>query len=185
MNLILKMLQMLQNGIIILTIVWSLLRMVDFTHDSGLFDIWSFSVQRIYSVSKLLSYGYSSRKLQNTFEKLYGRHTQLVHTFDTSVSHMLKGLFNENDIWLVSSYFMWILRVNRDGCHMWEMGTFLNTWFHSILYTLQNLSVWGLCLWINDYVVWVSLTALVRTYFIDIKWFKYVLKLQGGNLQNI
>ena len=54
-------------------------------------------------VSKLLRQGYSSRKLETTFRKLYGRHTDLVHKFDTSVSHMLSGLCTKCDIWLVSS----------------------------------------------------------------------------------
>ena len=56
-------------------------------------------------VSKLLKQGYSSRKLQTTFRKFYGRHTDLVHKFDTSVSHMLNGMFTKCDIRLVSSYF--------------------------------------------------------------------------------
>ena len=34
----------------------------------------------------------------------YGRHTDLVHKFNTYVSHMLKSLLIECDIWLVSSY---------------------------------------------------------------------------------
>ena len=34
--------------------------------------------------------GYSSRKLQNTFRIFYGRRTNTVHKFDTSVSHILK-----------------------------------------------------------------------------------------------
>ena len=42
-------------------------------------------------VSKLLKQGYSSRKLQTTFRIFYGRHTDLVHTFDTFVSRMLNG----------------------------------------------------------------------------------------------
>ena len=49
-------------------------------------------------VSKLLKQGYSSRKLQATFRKFYGRHTDLVHQFDTSVSHMLNGLFTNSNI---------------------------------------------------------------------------------------
>ena len=40
-------------------------------------------------VSKLLNQGYSSR---TTFRKFYGRHTDLVHKFNTSVSHMLNDL---------------------------------------------------------------------------------------------
>ena len=49
-------------------------------------------------VSKLLKQGYSSRKLQTTFRKFYGRHTDLVHKFDTSESYMLDGLFTNCDI---------------------------------------------------------------------------------------
>ena len=45
-------------------------------------------------VSKLLKQGYSSRKLQTTFRKFDGHQADLVHKFDTSVSHMLKGLFH-------------------------------------------------------------------------------------------
>ena len=55
-------------------------------------------------VSKLLKQGYYSRKLQTTFQKFYGRHTDLVHKCDTSVSHMLNGLFTNCDIWLVSLF---------------------------------------------------------------------------------
>ena len=32
------------------------------------------------------------------FRKVYGRHTDRVNKFDTSVSHMLKGLFTNCDI---------------------------------------------------------------------------------------
>ena len=46
-------------------------------------------------VSKLLKQGYSSR---TTFRKFYGRHTDLVHQFDTSVSHMFNDLFTDCDI---------------------------------------------------------------------------------------
>ena len=56
--------------------------------------------RRSILVSELLKQGYSSRKLQTTFRKLFGRHTDLVHQFDTFVSLMLKCFF-------------------RDGCHMW------------------------------------------------------------------
>ena len=40
-------------------------------------------------ISKLLKQGYYLRKLQTTFQKFYGRHTDFVQKFDTSVSHML------------------------------------------------------------------------------------------------
>ena len=49
-------------------------------------------------VSKLLKQGYSSQKLQTTFRKFYGRHTDLVNKFNTSVSHMLNDLFTDCDI---------------------------------------------------------------------------------------
>ena len=55
-------------------------------------------------VSKLLKKGYYSWKLQTTFWKFYGRHTDLLHKFDTFVSHILNGLFTNCDIGLVSSY---------------------------------------------------------------------------------
>ena len=37
---------------------------------------------------------------------IYGRHTELVHKYDTSVSHMLNGFFTNCDILLVSSYLV-------------------------------------------------------------------------------
>ena len=46
-------------------------------------------------VSKLLKQGYSSRKLQTTFRKLYGHHTYIVHKFDTSVSHNVEGFVHQ------------------------------------------------------------------------------------------
>ena len=49
-------------------------------------------------VSKLLKQRHSSWKLHTTFWKFYGGHTDLFHEFDTSVSHMLKGLFTNCDI---------------------------------------------------------------------------------------
>ena len=56
-----------------------------------------FLFRRSILLSKLLKQGYSSRKLQTTFRKLYGRHTDLVHKSYTSVSHMLHGLFTNFD----------------------------------------------------------------------------------------
>ena len=49
-------------------------------------------------VSKLLKQGYSSQKNQTTFRKFNGRHTDLIHKFDTSVQHMLNGHFTNCDI---------------------------------------------------------------------------------------
>ena len=81
-------------------------------------------------VSKLLKQGYSSRKLQTIFRKFYGRHTDLVHKFDTSLSHMLNGMFTKCDIWLVSSYFAWI--VTGATCGAGNAHSFRNTRFHSL-----------------------------------------------------
>ena len=90
-------------------------------------------------VSKILKQGCSLRKLQTTFRNFYGRHTDLVHKFDKSVSHMLNGLFTNCDIWLVSIF--WV--INRDGCHMWGItcsaGTpdslpLRSSWFTHSLY---------------------------------------------------
>ena len=39
-----------------------------------------------------------SKLLKTTFRKFYGRHTDLVHKFDTSVLHMLNGLFTSCDM---------------------------------------------------------------------------------------
>ena len=64
-------------------------------------------------VSKLLKQGYSSRKLQNTFRKFYGAQTDLVHKFDPSVLHMLKGLFQ---LWHMTGFQLF--GVNRDGYHI-------------------------------------------------------------------
>ena len=49
-------------------------------------------------VSKLLKQGYSPQKLHTIFWNLYGRHTNLVHKIDTSMSHMLKCLLIKCDI---------------------------------------------------------------------------------------
>ena len=60
---------------------------------SGLFGIWRFSAQRIYSGCKGIESGMFFTETSDYYGmKLYGRHTYFVHKFDTSVSHMLKGL---------------------------------------------------------------------------------------------
>ena len=46
--------------------------------------------------SKLLKQGYSVEKLKTAFRKLYGRHSDLVGKYNISVSHMLRGLFDNN-----------------------------------------------------------------------------------------
>ena len=77
----------------------------------------------------------------------------------TSVSHVLKGLNSNCDIWLVSSYIVWI--VMSAECGAGNAHSFWNIWFWTFcihdftlsLYALQNLSVLWLCLWINDWFV--------------------------------
>ena len=64
-------------------------------------------------VSKLLRQVYSSQKLQTTFRKFYSRRTDLVHKFDTSVTRMLKSLYNNCDILMVSSYLRETWRVQH------------------------------------------------------------------------
>ena len=55
----------------------------------------------IYSGFKVIEAGIF---FTETFLKFCGRHTDLVHKFETTVSHMLNGLFTNCDICLVSSY---------------------------------------------------------------------------------
>ena len=53
-------------------------------------------------VSNLLKQAYSSRKLQTIFRKCYAKIiVQIVHNLDTSVSHMLNGLFTN---WHMTGY---------------------------------------------------------------------------------
>ena len=101
---------------------------------------------------------------QTTFREFYGRHTDLVHKCDTSVSHMLNGLFTNCDIRLVSSYLVWI--VTGATCGAENSHSFRNTWLLSlwgvhdlpIHYILLNLSVLALCLRINDWFVCLDLS---------------------------
>ena len=83
-------------------------------------------------IPSLTKQGYSLRNLQTTFENLYGRHTNFVHKFDTSVTHtcMLTRLFTNCDIWLVSSYLAYI--VTGAACGTGNAHSFRNTSFHSL-----------------------------------------------------
>ena len=97
-------------------------------------------------ISKLLKQGYSSRKLQTNFRKFYGRHTHLVHKFDTSVSHMLKGLFTNCDIWLVSLFGGKSWRVPHVGrkCSLFPehlISLTLGSFHPFIIHVLLNLSI--------------------------------------------
>ena len=68
-------------------------------------QIWRFSVL----VSKLLRQGYSSHKLQTTFGKFYGRHTDFVHNVCWRVC-----------ITTVTYEWFPVNIVNRDWCRMWS-----------------------------------------------------------------
>ena len=70
-------------------------QMSSFTMTNDNLYVFTFMLSNITCL-KLLKHGYSSWKFQTTFRKFYGRHTDLVHKFDTSVSHMLKGLLKGN-----------------------------------------------------------------------------------------
>ena len=59
-----------------------------------------FSVQSIYAGLKAIETRIFLK--ETSFRKFYGHHADLVHQFDTSVSHMLNGLFTNYNI--VSSY---------------------------------------------------------------------------------
>ena len=61
---------------------------------SGLFKVWNM----IFCSEALFWF-----QTTCTFMKFYGHHANLVHKFDTSVSHTLKGLFTNCDPWLLSS----------------------------------------------------------------------------------
>ena len=95
--------------------------------------------------------GYSSRKLQTTFRKFYGRHTYLGHKFDTSVPHMLKGMTS--------------VLVNRDGCHMSGVHDFTHSLYIHYRICLSMDDVYGLMTLVC--LPGLVLTALSWTYFID------------------
>ena len=83
----------------------------------------------------------------------------LVHKFDTSVSHMLKGLFTE-----INGFQ---LKVNRNGCHMWDkkcslfLKHIISCPFHSFNIKITEFvslrTVYGL---MTGLFAWISLTAL-------------------------
>ena len=80
---------------------------------STLKQIWILSVQRIYSGLKVIEAGiYSLRKLQTTFKKLYGRHTDVVKKFDTFCVTYVEGFVHQ--LWHMTGFQLFC-----DGCHMW------------------------------------------------------------------
>ena len=108
----------------------------------------------------LVRQGYSSWKLETTFTKCYSHQIDLGHKFDTSMSYMLKSLFTNCEIWLVSRYYcMWI--VTGATCGAGNANCFRKTLFHSL---------WG----VHDFTH--SLYQLYIHYRICRSW-NYVYKL--------
>ena len=70
---------------------------------SSLFKVLIFSVQRIYSgfqvIEAQLAGVFFMETSDNFFRKFYGRHIDLVHKFDTYMSHILKDVFTNCDIY--------------------------------------------------------------------------------------
>ena len=116
---------------------------------------YDFSAHMIHSGPTFIE---SGRNL-TTFRKLYGRHTDLVHKCDASISHTLKGVFTECDIWLVSSFCRsWqVTHVWQEIIIFFQSTSFPSHWgfiIHPfIIYTLHNLLVFGLCLQIIDWFI--------------------------------
>ena len=113
-------------------------------------------------LSKLLKQGYSSRKLQTTFQKLYGRHTDLpcsqiwhfcvtyVEGFVHKLWHMTGSqLLFLNESWRVPHVRQEILIPE----HLISLPLGSSRFHPFMIYTLQNLSVLGLCLRIHDWFV--------------------------------
>ena len=107
-------------------------------------------------VSKLLKQWYSSRKIR----LLFGNYMVviLLHKFDTSVSHMLKGLFTNCDICLVYSYICeswWVPHVGRKFSSgitdFAPFGEFTQYICITECVTLRTMftDLWLVCLWLN------------------------------------
>ena len=84
----------------------------------GLFKMWRFSVQIIYSGFKVIETGIFLTEISDYFSEILWLLYGLVHKFDTYVSHMLNDLFTDCDIWLVSSCFRKSWRVPHVGQEM-------------------------------------------------------------------
>ena len=114
---------------------------------SGLFEIWRFSIQKCILDSQLLKQ-LGIFFTETTFRNVYGRHTDMVDKFDTSVSHICWR------VWSSKMAYDWfpVISVNRDVCLMWGRKRSLfpeclisvtlgSSWWFFIRYTSQNVSV--------------------------------------------
>ena len=80
---------------------------------SGLFKIWRFSLQRIYSGLNLLKQGYSSRKLQTTFSKIIWSYRPCRQIWHFCISY---AEWFVHQLWHMTRFR---LLLNRDWYHMW------------------------------------------------------------------
>ena len=103
-------------------------------------EIWRFSVQRIYSGFKFNEVGILLKETSH-YLRLYGRHTDLAHTFYTC-------LLCHNCWRMYSPQNSQLFRVNRDGCHMGGGGVMIS--LINYIYIADFVSLGNICLWIND-----------------------------------
>ena len=132
----------------------------------GLFEIWRFSVQRIYSGFKVIEAGIFFTETSSYFSEILWSScrpcSQIWRLYVEGFVHQL---------WHVTGFQL--LGVNRDGCHIWGKKCSLfpehlislplgGSWFYLfIIYTLQNLSkdyVYGL---MTGLFAWISLDCFV------------------------
>ena len=133
----------------------------------GLFEIWRFSVQRIYSGFKVI---------HRYFRLHLGTYMVVTHTLLTNLTLICRicwvVLFT-NCIKHMNGFHSF--QVNCDGCHMWDRKCSL---FPEHLISHPLGSSWYRQSWDNVYglmpglFAWVNLTALSRTYFITIITFR-------------
>ena len=91
-NLRLKTLQMLQNGLIILTFIWSLMRIVNFSHDSVTSVMTLISVQSKFHIYVVL--------LQNPLHMVF-----LFHSWYIMLGFIRNMIFCSEDLFWFQSYW--------------------------------------------------------------------------------
>ena len=142
--------------------------------------------------------GYYSRKHQTTFRKFYGHHTDLVHTFDTSVSHICLMVCSLNvtydwfpvilgKLWRVPHVGQEILTLSGTP-DITPFGEFMILPIRYI-YIVYYWICLRICLRINDsgLFAWISLAALARTYCIMLCMHIniYILKYYWNNIPTV
>ena len=144
---------------------------------SGLFEIWIFSVQRMYMYSDftVIEEGIFFMETSNYSLEC---HTDLANKFHTSVSHICWRVWSPNVTydWFAVSESWRVPHVGEETLTLsgtldfTHFGEFMISPIHFITYI--NLSVLRSRLRINDsgLFAWISLTALSRTYFVALNW---------------